>query len=167
VRATSHKPTFWCVAACLTAAASWAAQSAQAQVLPPTAQPGFARLGQDLGATSTTLGKDAAVLTLPGHTVTARYKPGPPWFLIAVVPDSPTLRKRVEQALPRYFVRDPWYVPPPPQTPAKPLLARLPDVRTTPRWHTVASTLALLLLAVLGLVLPLRRSRVVQAGARV
>jgi hypothetical protein len=136
-----------------------------AQVLPPTAQPGFAQLSRELGASSTTLGKDAAVLIVPGHTVTARYKPGPPWFLITVVPDSPQLRQRVEQALPRYFARDPWYLPPPPATPAKPLLARLPDVRTTPRWHAVASTLAMLLLAALGLVLPLRRSRASQQQA--
>ena len=165
MRSTCHKPTKWGVAACLTAVASWAAGSTDAQVLPPTAQPGFAQLSQDLGASSTTLGKEAAVLVFPGHTVTARHKSGPPWFRITVVPDSPELRERVEQALPRYFVRDPWYLPPPPVTPVKPLLARLPDVRTTPRWHAVASTLAMLFLATLGLVLPLRRSKVVQTRA--
>lgn len=162
MRILGQRPIGWLCATWLATTVGWAAQPVLAQVLPPTAQPGFAQLSQDLGASSAVLSKDAAVLTVPNHTVTLRHKPGPPWFSVTVVPDSPDLRERVEQALPRYFARDPWYLPPPPVMPPRPMLARLPDVRTTPRWHAVASTLALLLLAGVGLVVPLRRPKSVQ-----
>lgn len=146
----------WTTAAATAGLLCGLASAGRAQVLPPTAQPGVQALATAVGASRASLRGQEVRMTVGNKAVTLRHRPDPPWFVVTIAPPDAELGKRIEQALPGAFARNPWEAPTQPQS-DRPLLAQLPDARMVSQRHALTVAVAALLVLFAGVVALLRR----------